>query len=79
MSNIVSIADGQAIDPNGNVVAMLEGLLARARAGDVVAVAYACVRPDGTTGTAYEDGVMGIPLVAAAAILAHRIAGDFQG
>jgi hypothetical protein len=77
MSAVLSFADGQIIEPKEEVIDMIEGLLARAKEGQVVALAYACVRPDGTAGTGYNEGLQGMQLIAATAILAHRITGDF--
>lgn len=79
MSNVVSLSNGSAINPQADLVEMLEALLDDVRAGSVVAVAYANVRSDGSTGTAYCEGVHGMQLIAASNILAHRITGDFTG
>ena len=75
--SVVSFADGEPIIPQEEVVVMLRELLSRAEAGQVVALSYACVRPDGTNGTGYNEGLHAMNLIAATSILAHRIVADF--
>lgn len=79
MSAVLSFAGGQVIEPREEVIEMLEALLSRAKEGQVVALAYACLHPDGTMGTAYNKGLHGVHLVAATAILSHRITGNLAG
>ncbi len=76
--SLLSFMDGGApIEPKAEVVDMLETLLAHAKAGQVVALSVATVRPDGTTGTAFNEGIHPLQLVAATTILLHRIVGGY--
>ena len=54
-------------------VALLREMLARAEAGDVVAVGICAVNADRTIGTVYHGGDQWAALVGAASVLANRI------
>lgn len=73
MSNVFSIETMEPLDPQKDVITMLENLLADARAGYLVAAAVATVMPDGGTGFAIHAGVHQTALTASTALLAHRV------
>lgn len=76
--NVISFMDGgEVVDPQAEVVDMIEELLVRAKAGQVVALAFATVRPDGTTGTAFNEGIHPLQLLAATSILQARIVAGY--
>lgn len=60
------------IEPDPRMVADVEELLARVKRGEVVALAYATVAPDGTGATMFHYGGEAIALVGIVALLAHR-------
>lgn len=74
MTNVVKL-DGVTLDyePDPHIIAELERLLARAKDGDLRAIAYATCNANGSTGSGWE-GVAGtrLPLGAAVAMLQHR-------
>jgi ribosomal protein L35AE/L33A len=77
VTNVLSFSDGEAIEPQEEIIKTLDSLLSRAKAGQMVGLSYAYVRPDGTTATGYNEGLHGLNLVAATSILAHRITSAF--
>lgn len=76
MAEVVTLR-GEAVraEPDADLVEHLEALLARARAGDLRAVAYATVDDAGTAGSGWS-GVFGTrhPLGSAVLMLSHRYA-----
>lgn len=59
--------------PVPEVVDMLRDLLARAEAGEIVAIGVATVKPDGSIGTGYHDGDRVWPLLGAIQHCAIRL------
>lgn len=77
MSNVVELQPGCIPGkPNDEIIATLEGLLERAKAGTLTAIAYAIVSVDGSQGTGW-DGSAGTrhPLGTAIMMLNHRYSG----
>ena len=76
MSNVISLAPGNIPgEPASEIIATLEGLLERAKQGQLTGLAYATVSLDGSQGTGW-DGVAGTrhPLGTAIMVLNHRYA-----
>lgn len=67
-------------EPVADVVERLETLLERAKAGEVVAIAFALLRPDGlvTTGWEVPDGER-LRMAPGVMILAHRYGAALAG
>lgn len=59
--------------PVPEVVDLLRELLARAEAGDIVAIGIATVKPDGSIGTGYHAGERVWPLLGAIQHCAIRV------
>ena len=75
MSNVVSIDTFEPLDVQGDVVQLLENLLADAKAGYLTAIACATVMSDGGTGYAIQVGTHQTHLTASTGILFHRVMG----
>lgn len=76
MSNVIALAPGNIPgEPDPEIIATLEGLLERAKSGELTGLAYATVTLDGTQGTGWQ-GVAGTrhPLGTAVMMLSHRYA-----
>lgn len=76
MSKVVAFKDSiPPNDPNPDLVETLEGLLARAKSGDLRGFAYATFSVGGGTGTGWDgsDGARH-PIAAAIMMLHHRYA-----
>jgi len=76
MSNVISLAPGNVPgEPDPDIIATLEGLLERAKSGEMTGIAYATVAIDGTQGTGW-NGVAGTrhPLGTAVMMLSYRYA-----
>ena len=74
MSKIVGLTGGEAIPGAAvpDVVEMLESVLARARRGEIIAVACAIVQPDGLASQWSAASWQRWPLLAALEMAAHR-------
>jgi hypothetical protein len=67
-------------DPNPEVIAQLEAMLERAKAGEIVGLAYVVEAPDAGFGTGYHrSGNLGFALTAGAQVLARRMVADLGG
>lgn len=80
MSNVVAFKNSVPPgEPHPDLVETLEGLLARAKGGDLRGLAYCTVALDGAIGTGW-DGADGTrhPLSSAILILQHRYAEALQ-
>ena len=79
MSNRVNLSERRArrdtSEPCAATIAEIESLLARAKRGEVVGVAYVSATPNGGIGTGFEFGKSrtGFALLAGAHMLARRM------
>lgn len=79
LSNVVDLSERRALrdasEPCAATIAEIEHLLARAKRGEVVGVAYACATSSGSMGTGFEFGRArsGFALLAGAHVLARRL------
>lgn len=74
MSDVVKLQVVQTVpEPDGEIIAVIEDLLARAKSGDLQAIAYCTVSDDGVVGTGWAgtDGTRH-PLGMAVSILSVR-------
>ncbi len=84
MGNVVDLSERRGLrdasEPCAATIAEIEHLLARAKRGEVVGVAYACATSDGGMGTGFESGkaVTGFALVAGAHVLARRLEDELR-
>lgn len=79
MGAVIDLADQRALrnvpEPCAATIAEIEALLARAKRGEIVGVAYVTALPDGQMGTGFEFGTSktGFALLAGAHLLARRL------
>ena len=66
------------IEPDPEMVADVEELLARVKRGEVLALAYATIAPHGTGGTAFIYNGEVIALVGMVSMLGHRLRSDLH-
>jgi hypothetical protein len=64
---------------NEELIQMLEGLMARAKSGEIVGLAYAYTDGDDVCGNGWESGSHNIKLAASVGILFHAFNAGFIG
>lgn len=82
MSSVINLWTGEASSVAGNadLVAQLEEMLERAKAGHVTAMGMAYVNSDGSIATRWSGGDQAVPMMAAVSMLQHEFfAGLAQG
>jgi hypothetical protein len=80
MTNVISLDGRPPVGAvNGEVVEVLEELLARARAGSIVGLMYATIRSDGTSGNGWTNVPAGMSHASGLVHLNYRFGKELDG
>lgn len=81
MAEVVNLWSGEPASVSGNpgLVAMLEEMLDRAKAGHITAMGMAIVNGDGSIATRWSGGDQTLPMIAAVSMLQHEFLSGVGG